>query len=171
MFEGQAEVLDRYRRAGLTIGKIQVSAAVALPLGELSATGREAALAQLAAFQEPRYLHQTLIRFADQERPTFFEDLPLALAAVRGRDVAELRTHFHVPIYLERFGHLHATQAAIRECLAFTLRHDLCRHFEVETYAWGVLPPELRQPDLAAGIVAEMNWCRGLLDELSGPPA
>ena len=37
-----------------------------------------------------------------------------------------------------------------------------CRHFEAETYAWGVLPAELQQPDLAAGIAAEMRagWSR-----------
>ena len=38
---------------------------------------------------------------------------------------------------------------------------DTTDHFEVETYAWGVLPPELQQPDLAAGIADEMAWFRG----------
>jgi hypothetical protein len=31
-------------------------------------------------------------------------------------------------------------------------------HLEAETYAWGVLPVELRQPDLAAGIAEELLW-------------
>ena len=44
------------------------------------------------------------------------------------------------------------------ECLAAAREMSDCRHFEVETYAWGVLPAELRQPDLAAGIADEMRW-------------
>ena len=37
-------------------------------------------------------------------------------------------------------------------------KHTNCQHFEVETYAWGVLPPELKQPDLAVGIAEELKW-------------
>ena len=33
-----------------------------------------------------------------------------------------------------------------------------CRHFEVETYAWDVLPPELRRTDLATGIADELRF-------------
>ena len=28
---------------------------------------------------------------------------------------------------------------------------------------WGVLPPELRQPELAAGIAEELKWFEGLV--------
>ena len=72
----------------------------------------------------------------------------------------EWRVHFHVPVYLERFDLLGASQEAIRECLREAAAHGTTTHFEVETYAWGVLPPELRQPDLAAGIADEMRWFR-----------
>ena len=70
----------------------------------------------------------------------------------------EWRTHFHVPVYLQGFGQLTATQSDIHECLAAIRATSDCRHFEVETYAWGVLPQELRVPDLADGIAREMNW-------------
>jgi hypothetical protein len=66
--------------------------------------------------------------------------------------------HFHVPIYLSEFGRLHATQEQIGECVSAARRYSSCRHFEVETYAWGVLPAELKQPDLAAGIADELRW-------------
>jgi hypothetical protein len=49
-------------------------------------------------------------------------------------------------------------QEPIWECLRLATANGLTRHFEVETYAWSVLPPELQQPDLAAGIAAEMDW-------------
>jgi hypothetical protein len=63
-----------------------------------------------------------------------------------------------MPIYLKGFGRLRATQEQIEECLAAARRYTQCRHFEVETYAWGVLPAELKQPELAVGIAEELKW-------------
>ena len=90
---------------------------------------------------------------------TSSERLSPAALAEASRD-GEWRVHFHVPVYLERFDLLGASQEAIRECLREAAAHGTTTHFEVETYAWGVLPPELRQPDLAAGIADEMRWFR-----------
>jgi sugar phosphate isomerase/epimerase len=158
MFEEQAEVLGRYRAAGIGVGKVQVSAAVCLPLAGKPPEERQAALEQLGGFNEDRYLHQTMVRLRPQSEPLFFEDLPAALIDPRCRDSAgEWRVHFHVPIYLPRFGQLEASQPAIAECLQ-ALAPDGVEHFEVETYAWGVLPPALREPDLATGIAREMEW-------------
>jgi hypothetical protein len=156
MFEDQAHVLDAYRRAGIPVGKVQVSAAVRLELSQVAQRDQDAAFAQLGAFVEPRYLHQTMVRRVGEATPRFFEDLPLALAEARAE---EYRTHFHVPIYLERFGLLEAMQGAIVACLE-ALRPGECEHFEVETYAWGVLPEELRVAELAEGIALEMDWLR-----------
>jgi len=162
MFEPQGEVLRKYASAGIKVGKVQVSAAVAVDFAALSDSDRAAALAQLAGFHEPRYLHQTCIR-QGSSAPAFYEDLPLALASVPNGTApqGEWRTHFHVPIYLQRFGQLTATQDDIHECLEAVRATSDCRHFEVETYAWSVLPEELRVPDLADGIAREMNWFYG----------
>jgi hypothetical protein len=158
MFEEQAAVLDRYRAAGIGVGKIQVSAAVCAEF-TANAEQRRAVLDQLSGFVEERYLHQTVCRSAASGRSTFHEDLPLALSAQPAPQSGdEWRTHFHVPIYLEEFGRLRASQSAIRECLREALAHGDCDHFEVETYAWGVLPTELQQPDLATGIARELRW-------------
>jgi hypothetical protein len=156
MFEDQEAVFRAYRDAGIGVGKVQVSAAVCMPLDRLPANQRDAAVAQLGEFVEERYLHQTVVR-SGTAAPAFFEDLPLALRRA-GELMGEWRVHFHVPIYLERFGQLETTQFAIRECLSAAREMSDCRHFEVETYAWGVLPAELQQPDLAAGIADEMRW-------------
>jgi hypothetical protein len=72
----------------------------------------------------------------------------------------EWRVHFHVPLYLKRFGLLETTQQAVLDCLAAIRRFSDVRHFEVETYAWGVLPRELQVDDLATGIAEEMRWAR-----------
>ena len=159
MFEPQAEVLHKFAAAGIRVGKVQVSSAVAARFDELSSADRHAAFAQLSAFHEPRYLHQTCIRQGNQPAK-FYEDLPQALATIAtgAEPVGEWRMHFHVPIYLTTFGHLHATQNDIHECLAALRETSTCQHFEVETYAWGVLPTELQVAELADGIAKEMDW-------------
>lgn len=158
MFEDQADVLQKYAAAGIQIGKFQISAAVRAAFDELPACGpeREAAIDQLRAFNEPRYLHQTVVRRNGQT--TYYNDLPAALAAESDAPFGEWRTHFHVPIYLERFGRLQSTQDEIVNCLAAAKKYTDCRHYEVETYAWSVLPAELQVGELAEGIAREMAW-------------
>lgn len=159
MFEEQEEVLQKFAAADILVGKIQVSAALAMNLDLFERPAGEArrkAIKQLAQFAEDRYLHQTVVRRNSED--VFYEDLPLALEAERDDPRGEWRVHFHVPIYLQEFGLLRATQEQIGECLKAAKKHTNCQHYEVETYAWGVLPPELKQPDLAAGIAEELKW-------------
>jgi len=171
MFEPQETVLRAFETASIGVGKVQVSAAVATPnLGTMLIEERRAVFAQLGGFREERYLHQTVVSDELAEEPEFYEDLPSALQNRNdpSAETGEWRVHFHVPIYLEKFGSLRATQTDIRECLAAARRHSDVDHFEVETYAWGVLPPELRQPDLASGIAREMKWYIELLSSRNG---
>ncbi len=156
MFEEQGDALRAYHAAGIEVGKVQVSSAVLLKLDELSAAERPQALEQLAKFVEPRYLHQTVVR--SEGKTHFFEDLPLALQALGASAKGEWRVHFHVPIYLERFGFVQTSRPQIIECLQLAKTLTNCHHFEAETYAWGVLPEPLRQPTLAHGIAQEMQW-------------
>jgi sugar phosphate isomerase/epimerase len=159
MFEDQDAVIRKYREAGIEVGKVQVSAALRMDLDLFeppSAQPRAEAMKQLASFAEDRYLHQTVVSRGGEE--VFYEDLRLALDAESADPRGEWRVHFHVPIYLTEFGRLYSTQEQIAECLAAIRRHSACKHFEVETYAWGVLPSELKQPDLASGIAEELRW-------------
>lgn len=151
MFEGQAEALAAYRRAGIKVGKVQVSSAVR---GDLSA--KPQAAEELERFIEPRYLHQTMVRGGGRSR--LYDDLPRALDEAP-RD-GQWSVHFHVPIYLGRIGALETTRRAIGELLAAIRPDDDIHHFEVETYAWNVLPAELQVGELADGIARELNWLR-----------
>ena len=146
MFERQEEAFDAYRRAGVRVGKVQISSALR--------AGNNAS-DDLCAFVEPRYLHQTSIR--DEKGVRTFEDLPQALASTSRNENAEWRVHFHVPIFLESIGTLRTTSADIPMAVDLA-RRDSVRHFEVETYAWGVLPPAHRTSDLSEGIAAELRW-------------
>lgn len=171
MFEDQEEVLQKYKAAGIEVGKVQVSAALRMDLDSLPGlpgggpfmAAVNQAYAQLSQFAEDRYLHQTVV-----QGDAFYEDLNLALQAERDLVAGEWRVHFHIPIYVKRFGFLESTQEQIAICLAALREHSTCQHFEVETYAWGVLPPELKQPDLAAGIAEELKWFQHLWDRHSG---
>ncbi len=162
MFQNQTEALRRYRQAGIGVGKVQISSAVRVPFHELNADERHAALEQLSQFAEDRYLHQTVATPAGGVAPFFFDDLPGALASAR-QDTGprtEWCTHFHVPLTLDRFGLLETTQGQVQECLSVVGELTDTRHFEVETYAWSVLPPALRPDDLAEGISRELLWLR-----------
>ena len=48
----------------------------------------------------------------------------------------EWRVHFHVPIFVERYGALQSTQAHLRRCI----ERVQTSHLEIETYTWDVLP-------------------------------
>lgn len=147
MHEDQGAALSAYARAGVGVNKLQLSAAIEGPLG------------MLGRFAEPRYLHQTVVTVPGAA-PAFHEDLPAAIAAHAADAVA--RTHFHVPVFLDRFDGLRTTADQIAPAIAAARRLHCVRAFEVETYAWGVLPEGLRRDDLAEGIAAELAWVRGL---------
>lgn len=185
MFEDHAQAIHRYRHAGIQIGKAQISSALKLDLAKLDDGERAEAVQQLAAFEEDRYLHQTVIQTDDRTDPLFFEDLPQALSAYAQSPLpwagagalpgallgtipgGQWRVHFHVPLFLERSGHLETTQDQIVPCLRL-LQQAGVRHFEVETYAWDVLPAPLRCEDLTRGVARELQW---LMDQLRGQPA
>ena len=159
MFEDQAEVLQTYYAAGIEVGKVQVSSAVCVDFGALDEQARIEAFEQLAGFAEDRYLHQTVTR-EPGKRSVFHEDLPALLRGITEprRLVGEWRVHFHVPIYLESFGRLSGSRNDIVSCLAACKKYSAVRHFEVETYAWGVLPKSLQHAKLADGIAQELTW-------------
>lgn len=167
MFESQSDVLRRYAENGIAVGKVQISSAIEVRFEEMSVETRQAALDQLSTFAEDRYLHQTG-RLRQDGTTEWVDDLPQLLGAADCED-RQWRIHFHVPIFLEQFGHLHATGEAIRQCLRALrqtpadLRSD---HLEVETYAWGVLPEPMRRDGLAESIAAEMTWLHQTLGEI-----
>ena len=167
MGEEQQAVLKAYRDAGVRIGKVQLSSAVSVDFAAMAEEDRSEALSQLALFQEPRYLHQTMVDDEDEGYGLLYEDLPEALEALASQklDSASLRTHFHVPIYLDKIGLLSATRDDVLACLDGIDSLTDCQHIEVETYAWNVLPENLRVENLAEGIAKEMQW---VLDTTSG---
>lgn len=156
-FEQPGESLSRLQEAGIRIGKIQLSAALALRAADLDPETDPWEL--MGRLQEPIYLHQ-VTRQTEQKVLTF-PDIPDVLEARPEFD--ELRAHFHVPVFSERMGAFRSTNPEIVKVLNYLRGHpDLCEHLEVETYTWEVLPEELKIP-LTESIVRELRWCRNQL--------
>ncbi|TWU24146.1 Xylose isomerase-like TIM barrel [Novipirellula galeiformis] len=173
MMESQAEVLLRYAAAGITIGKVQVSSAIVADWDAMSIGRRHEAIQQLSGFAEDRYLHQTG-RIRGDNSFELAEDLPGLVSPVPAssdpaRGDKRWVVHFHVPIFLERFGHLTTSQDDVRECLRTLIRNpssiDFTGHLEVETYAWTVLPDAMRKRSLAEDVSEELRWLRKELIE------
>jgi sugar phosphate isomerase/epimerase len=156
-FEDAATALAQLDAAGASVVKAQVSSALRVP-----APGTDAGRAFLEAFAEPRFLHQTRECVAGVVRGT--DDLPEALAGeLPARD--EWRVHFHVPVHAAE----HTTQDELRATLRALAGGPAprTRHYEVETYTWGVLPDAPAGDEgLVEGLAAELAWTRDRLVEL-----
>ncbi|MGA5412773.1 metabolite traffic protein EboE [Streptomyces pseudogriseolus] len=163
-FEDPDTALDDLARAGVPVVKSQLSAALHAAQPHLPEV-REA----LAAFAEPRFLHQTRTATAAGLRGT--DDLDEALAGDALPDAGPWRSHFHVPLHAAPAAPLTSTLPVLTSVLTRLVGgpHPLTRHLEVETYTWQALPPELRprgRAQLADGIAAELTLARDLLTDL-----
>lgn len=158
-FADPQSTLRRIARAGLTVMKVQASAAV-----HIEHPSRADAQRALAEFTEPRYLHQVRELRADGT-VLAADDLPAGELPRQG----PWRVHFHVPLHWNPGPDVQVRPTS--EVLGAVLSAVDCEHIEVETYTWNVLPPAQRaatDADLVAGIAAELTAARGLLATASG---
>ncbi|MGB0714052.1 MAG: metabolite traffic protein EboE [Gammaproteobacteria bacterium] len=149
-FEDADTIIDRVGAAGITIAKVQLSSALDIPAVDT------AARTALARFSEDTYLHQT-VQHRDGSL-TRFLDLPQALDTFTANDAPHWRTHFHVPVFREAMEHFGTTQEFLVRILDRHRATPISAHLEVETYTWGVLPPQFRDMDLETGIGRELEW-------------
>ncbi|MFN9880859.1 MAG: metabolite traffic protein EboE [Planctomycetota bacterium] len=165
MKESQQEALSAYRANEIPIGKVQISAALLADFSGSVDTRPDDLARQLAEFAEPRYLHQTMAG------GRLYEDLPDALAAAE--KAGQWRVHFHLPIFVEALAPgLSSSQQEIVTCWNYLKNYrgvgggpDSLQKidWEIETYAWGVLPQAWRPATLASGIAAELEWFERLV--------
>lgn len=156
-YENAEESLGRLLDSGIRISKIHLSSA--LKVSDFS----ESTLTTLKGFCEEVYLHQVVARTGSKPLVRY-EDLDVALAArARGEDVAdEWRIHFHIPLHHSPDAPLESTSDHISSVLDVLKRHpDICRHFEMETYTWEVLPGEIGSADVVDQLVREYEWTLG----------
>ena len=154
VYESPASVLAKMEEYGLSIGKLQISAALKANLPP-PGPGRDAVIDAFRAFNEPTYLHQVIARNGDTFK--HYPDLPQALADAENPTVSEWRSHFHVPVFIELYGRLSSTQSDIKDVLILQQQKPFTAHMEVETYTWDVLPPDLKLP-MAESVSREIGW-------------
>ena len=162
-FEAPMDSLAALRRAEVSVMKLQLSSALAVPRMDHEAAEL------LRRFDDGVYLHQVVEQGPDGL--IRYLDLPEALAAwhagaapgdgISGR---EWRVHCHVPVFHDApLGQFATTQSTLLDMLARQCRDGISPHLEVETYTWDVLPPELRTGSLDAAIARELAWVRDRL--------
>jgi len=154
-FEDVSTVVKRLKKADIKIGRWQLSAALKLNLSE-DEKEKEESLRALKKFDEPVYLHQVVAQKEDG-RLLRYPDLPEALIDKEAKQSGEWRSHFHVPLFTDRYGLLQSTQQGVKEALHLQKQETLCQILEVETYTWDVLPKDLKLP-IAESIVRELEW-------------
>ncbi|WP_030622229.1 metabolite traffic protein EboE [Streptomyces sclerotialus] len=189
-FEEPGPALDALDRAGIPVVKSQLSAALHAEHPE-----RADVRAALAAFAEPRFLHQARTRTADgvllatddlDEALGRREEAPGQEGGALGQEGDDgalglptglptgtpWRAHFHVPLHAPPQPPLTSTLPVLQDTLARLVgpaAPPRTHHLEVETYTWQALPPELRprtRARLADGIAAELALARDLLTDL-----
>jgi len=152
-FEDVAASIATLKAKDIRINKLHITCAL-----RLSDPADADARRELAAFVEPRYLHQTLartpqgviLRRVDLE-PALCEAPPASFLTA-----PEWRIHFHVPVHREEIGRLKTTQAELKQAITTVAALDYAPHLEVETYTWGVLPTRGPAP-LVEGLTAELK--------------
>ena len=151
-FEDLAAALRRLMDGGVRVSKIHLSAALR--------AATPAAVERLRQFADEVYLHQVRLRATDGTIRSW-PDLPAALARPERRRRAgdeEWRVHFHVPLFLERFGELQSTRDLFTDEFVAAVRAGATEHLEIETYTFDVLPDELRAAGLTESIAREYEW-------------
>ena len=153
VYEKPADTFRLWKEANIKIGKVQISAALK---AEFPDTHDERIKIEKAfeGLNESTYLHQVVAKNADGNL-AHYNDLPEALNHIKDEGVAEWRTHFHVPIFIDKYDVLRSTRSTIEEVLHY--EGYVSDHWEVETYTWEVLPEEIRF-DLGASIERELQW-------------
>lgn len=154
-YEEPTSTFEKLDAAGIKIGKIQVSAALKILYNEENVDELWNTLAQ---FNEPVYLHQVTEKV--NGKVVTYNDLPMVLEKKAPFD--ELRSHFHVPIFLKDYGLLQSTQDQIEKVLDYLKENFVSNHIEVETYTWDVLPEKLKVP-ITESIARELNWMKSRL--------
>ncbi len=163
LWEPIESCLANYRRAGIAIGRVQISSALDVKFaGDPGIRNRQ--LDHLGTFADPVYLHQVVARLPGGETLRY-HDLEPALADENSHPAGSTwRIHFHVPLHQEQFGNLGSTRSAILDTLRHLGRDRFTTHLEIETYTWDVMPTEYRS-SLLASLTREFEWLTSVLPD------
>jgi len=161
-YEEPRSALTRLLAAGISIGKVQLSAALQVDLGD-SVQQRRVIAEHLRPFAESTYLHQTIERNSDGSLQRY-RDLEIALPFLEKTLGREWRIHFHVPIFIGDYSTFRSTQEHITSVLHYLKENPICSQLEIETYTWDVLPSSMKA-DILLSIAREYEWVLSILSD------
>lgn len=153
-FEDAHEGLDSLVNHGIRLSKLHLSSALATKPTEQN-------LHRLKDFIEPVYLHQVALG-KDGKCVGIVKDLDLALKSQESGSIPEAdewRIHFHIPLHASPGGDLGDTRIHVIDTLFWLSKNpDACRHLEMETYTWEVMPQELQAGTVVEQVAREYQW-------------
>ena len=98
------------------------------------------------------------------------KDLDLAIEAqTQGKlpQSDEWRIHFHVPLHASPGEDLGDTRLHVIDTLFWLNQNpDTCKHLEMETYTWEVLPKELQAGSVIEQVGKEYRWTLNQMEKI-----
>ena len=153
-FESAKDALTALQNKNIRISKIHLSSALRLFPDHHS-------LKALKEFEDDVYLHQVIAKSNDGSLRRY-RDLPDALdarAECGEIDDQEWRVHFHIPLHSVPGNHFNDTRDHIEDTLdLLSSDPSICKHLEMETYTWEVLPSDMQSGDVVEQLVKEYEW-------------
>jgi len=153
-FEDAQEGLNQMTEAGIRLSKLHLSSAL-----RVNPTNDN--LKALKSYVEEVYLHQVVIG-QDGRILCRHKDLDLALSDAQRNQASqgdEWRIHFHVPLHASPGNGMEDTRDHVCKTIDWLALHpEKCKHLEMETYTWEVLPENLRSQDVVQQVAEEYFW-------------
>ena len=153
-YEDATTALKSLTDAGLRISKVHLSNALEVDLTEPEN------LNLIQKFDEPTYLHQVMVLDSKGEI-TKYKDIEDSLnhkSQATNHPSYAARVHFHIPLHAAPEAPFSSTIQHTIDTLQYLTKHpETCRHLEMETYTWGVLPDDLQVP-IEDQLTAEHLW-------------
>ncbi|MGB0355007.1 MAG: hypothetical protein ACPGII_03020, partial [Opitutales bacterium] len=126
-------------------------------------------LLRLKDFIEPVYLHQVTLG-KDGQCIQRIKDLDTALEMQMAGNLPEAdewRIHFHVPLHASPGGDMGDTRLHVIDTLFWLSKNqNACRHLEMETYTWEVLPEKLQAGTVVEQVGKEYQWTLEQMDKI-----
>jgi hypothetical protein len=166
-YEDPQDALKLLVENGIRVGKVQITNGWRAVLGP-DKSSREQLSRELTPFSSSPYLHQVVGRREDGSR-VHYRDLGEALPYLPKAGEYEWRIHYHLPMFVERFGSLETTRNLTQEVLELLGSGGFTKHLELETYTWEQLPAALKL-DLVDSLELEYRWVLETLAQTESAP-
>ena len=160
-YEDLTAVLEHFQASGIRVGKVQITSGLKVPIPQTQEQ-RRALGRHLEPFSHSPYLHQVIAQ-RDGHAYRHYRDLAEVLPQFSTVSDRQWRIHFHMPLYVAGYQGLLTTQEENRQMLRVLKERSFCRHLELETYTWEVLPDAL-QVDILDSLEQEYRWTLQALD-------